>query len=362
MAAMLRSVACAAALVVALGAPLVAQTTLERTPLLSGGWIGLPGSLQINTPFRFSDAGEPGLGVLVVPTFEATLGLPLWLAAGARYAPQSQIARGHADEWELFGRYQPFGQARGAPLDVAVQAGYSGAAESLDGELSLARWFGGVRLLGAARLFTDAHGTGDTRGALAAGAVVHPLPRSRPVAVAGDVATVLDRGEGEKWAWSAALEVGIPYTVNTVSLFATNTASGTLQGTSLGVSRTRWGFELTLPIPLGSFLGWYPPREAAARAVQPVPAGAPAEARLFRASIYRYSFVEERIVVPAGTTVEWTNGDAVVHTVSADDASFNSGAIAPGGTWRATFTRPGTYAYHCGPHAFMKGVVIVRPG
>jgi plastocyanin len=66
--------------------------------------------------------------------------------------------------------------------------------------------------------------------------------------------------------------------------------------------------------------------------------------------------------VPAGTTVEWTNGDAVVHTVSADDASFNSGAIAPGATWRATFTRPGTYAYHCGPHPFMKGVVIVRPG
>jgi plastocyanin len=300
--------------------------------------------------------------VLVVPTFEATLGLPLWLAAGARYAPQSQIARDHADEWELFGRYQPFGQARGAPLDVAVQAGYNGAAESLDGELSLARWFGGVRLLGAARLFTDAYGTSDTRGALGAGAVVRPLPRSLPIALAGDFAVVLDREEGEEWAWSAALEVGIPFTVNTVSFFATNTASGTLQGTSLGVSRTRWGFELTLPIPLGSFLGWYPPREEAARTVQPVAAGAPAEPYLFRASIYRYSFVEQRIVVPVGTTVEWTNNDAVAHTVTADNVSFNSEAIMPGGSWRATFTRPGTYPYHCGPHPLIPGVVVVRPG
>lgn len=345
------------ALLVALALPLHAQTTIERTPLLSGGWVGLPGSLQVTTPFRFSGTDRADLDVFVVPGFQFGLGLPNDALVGAQYAPQSQVVDGGGSEWEGFARWRPLAQQRGAPADVALQGGWNGAARSLDGEASVSRWMGPLRVMGAARVFTDAFGSGDTRGALAGGAVFYPAPRSMPIALAGDVATLLDADDGEDLAWSAGVQVGIPYTVNTLSLFATNTGSGTLQGVTRGGGRTRWGLELTLPIPLGSFLGWYPSREEARAAVRPLP-DPPASA--FRATIYRYAFVEDRIEVAAGTTVTWTNRDAMVHTVSADDGSFSSGAIRPGAAWSATFSEPGTYPYHCGPHPFMKGTVIVR--
>lgn len=349
--------ACVLLGVLLLPPPLAGQTTLERSPLLSGGWVGTPGSLEIATPFRFDDSDLPGLDVFVVPTFQLALGLPRWTLVGARYAPQSQVMEGESGEWEVFGRYKPLVQYRGAPLDLAVQGGVNGAAGSLDGEVSAARWFGGFRVLGAARAFTDAYDTGEAGGALAGGAVWMPRPRSLPIALAGDLAIPVGEDAGGDPAWSVGVQVGVSFTDNTVSLFATNTGSGTLQGVSRGGAGTRLGVELTLPVPLGRFLGWYVPREEAVEAVEEPEAPAP---RRVRAGIFRYAYVEDRIVVPAGTTIEWTNRDEVVHTVTADDASFNSGAIPPGESWSATFSRPGTYPFHCGPHPFMKGTVIVR--
>ena len=67
-----------------------------------------------------------------------------------------------------------------------------------------------------------------------------------------------------------------------------------------------------------------------------------------------------RIEVVAGATVVWTNSDAMVHTVTGDDGRWSSGAIEPGATWRRRFDHPGTYTFHCTPHPFMKGVVVVR--
>ena len=344
-----------AALACILPFPAAAQTVLDRPPLLSGGWIGTPGSLQITTPFRFSGSADPDLDVFVVPTFGVALGLPRDALVGAHYAPMSPVMGD--DEWEAFARWRPLAQANGAPLDATLQAGWNGAAGSLDAEAALSRWMGPLRLLGAARVFSDAYDSGDARMALAGGAVFYPAPRSMPIAIAADVATLLDAEDGEELAWSAGVQVGIPYTVNTVSLFATNTGSGTLQGVSRGGRRTRWGLELTLPIPLGAFLGWYPEREAARRAVVPPP-GPPAA--VVSATIYRYAYVQDRLEVPAGTTIDWTNQDAMVHTVTADDNAWSSGAIQPGGRWSATFREPGIYPYHCGPHPFMKAVVIVR--
>ena len=47
---------------------------------------------------------------------------------------------------------------------------------------------------------------------------------------------------------------------------------------------------------------------------------------------------------------------------TAIDRSFDSGNMAPGATWRYTFTKPGTYQFFCVVHPFMKGVVIVKEG
>ncbi|MBK5288749.1 MAG: nitrite reductase, copper-containing [Acidimicrobiia bacterium] len=73
------------------------------------------------------------------------------------------------------------------------------------------------------------------------------------------------------------------------------------------------------------------------------------------------AFGPATVHVKAGETVEWINGDIIVHTVTADDKSFDSGDIGKAKHWRRKFTKPGTYTYHCTPHPFMKGTVIVDP-
>lgn len=72
------------------------------------------------------------------------------------------------------------------------------------------------------------------------------------------------------------------------------------------------------------------------------------------------TFVPGRIQITAGTTVVWRNDDQLIHTVTANDKSFDSGLLEPGKTYRRTFDKPGQYPYYCLPHPFMKGVVVVR--
>jgi len=68
------------------------------------------------------------------------------------------------------------------------------------------------------------------------------------------------------------------------------------------------------------------------------------------------------ITVPAGSTVTWHNSGQQPHTVTADDGSFKSDYVSPGGTFQHAFATPGTYAYHCEPHPWMKAVVHVTGG
>lgn len=339
-----------------LTAPAAAQDVLDRTPNLSGGWVGVPWTLHVNLPHRFQDV-RPGEGVDVATTttFSHVLGLPRNLVAGIAYAVSSPTVPGEPDEIEAMLRHRLL-DADVAFADLALSAAWNLAAGSLDAEAMLARRLGPLRLLAAARWFSDFRGGGGDEAALAAGAVWHPMPRTAPISFAGDVAMPL-RGElSEDLAWSAGAQLGIPHTALTLSLQATNTAAATLQGASLATGNTRYGFELTLPVPAGFFLGRYPAREAAQEAVVAEPAGA-ADVVV---DIRRYAFGPLRVEVPPGAVVEWVNRDAVVHTATAEDGAWDSGGIRPGGSWRARFDEPGIYPYFCGPHPFMKGVVIVR--
>lgn len=333
------------------------QETLERTTNLSGGWIGQNGFLYANLPYRFRISDEGGRHVVGSPTFEFGLGLPWRMLGGVRFAHQSPTVPGEPEEWEIFARRQLLGDAPDAPLDLALGGGFNAAARSFDGEISLARWLGPLRFLAAARGMTDGFGAGDPRIALAAGGVFHPSPGGLPIALAADVGSLLDRQPDEHVAWSAAVQVGLPFTDHTLSLFSTNTATSTVQGRSRGYADTRYGFELTIPIPVGRFVGWFVPREQAMDAVVEVtepPAG------VYAAEATRYQFFPRRIEISAGTVVRWTNTDDVLHTVAAEDGSWDSGGIRPGESWSARFDRPGLYPFLCGPHPFMKGVVIVR--
>ena len=74
-----------------------------------------------------------------------------------------------------------------------------------------------------------------------------------------------------------------------------------------------------------------------------------------------FKFVPPDIEVNAGTTIRWTNEDDASHTASADErGSFDTGTIKTGQTKSATLREPGTFAYICDFHPFMKGQITVR--
>ena len=78
-----------------------------------------------------------------------------------------------------------------------------------------------------------------------------------------------------------------------------------------------------------------------------------------------FAFSPATLTIKAGTTVTWKNTTAVAHTVTSDDGkSFDSGMANPiaaqSGTFSFTFTSPGTFAYHCAIHPFMKATIIVQ--
>ena len=77
-------------------------------------------------------------------------------------------------------------------------------------------------------------------------------------------------------------------------------------------------------------------------------------------SIANFAFAPASMTVAVGTTVTWTNTDSAGHTVTADDGSFKSDKLATGATFSQTFTKAGTYAYHCSIHSSMTGTITVH--
>jgi plastocyanin len=76
-------------------------------------------------------------------------------------------------------------------------------------------------------------------------------------------------------------------------------------------------------------------------------------------TIKNFAFQPRTITVPVGMSITWTNQDSSIHTVTANDRSFNSGNLTQGQRFSHAFSRPGTYAYHCDIHQYMTGSVIV---
>jgi plastocyanin len=76
-------------------------------------------------------------------------------------------------------------------------------------------------------------------------------------------------------------------------------------------------------------------------------------------TIKNMAFNPSSLSVTAGSTVTWMNSDTTIHTVTADDGSFNSGNIAIGATYSRVFSTAGTFSYHCTIHPEMTGKVVV---
>ncbi len=78
------------------------------------------------------------------------------------------------------------------------------------------------------------------------------------------------------------------------------------------------------------------------------------------ASIGSASVLPAQLNVVAGEAVRWTNDSVRVHTVTADDDSFDSGRIQRSDTYVHRFASTGTNAYHCTLHPLIQGVVNVH--
>lgn len=70
-------------------------------------------------------------------------------------------------------------------------------------------------------------------------------------------------------------------------------------------------------------------------------------------------FEPATLTVAPGSTVQWFNDDALPHTVTATDGSWDSGNLAPGGTFQRQVDSAGTYAYLCRYHPGMTGTIVV---
>lgn len=372
--------------------PAGAQSVVSRTPNLAGGWTAAPGVIQLNFLHRFSLSDAPLRKVTNTPTFNLGTGLTDRVMVGAVYGSNSALVPAYPNEWEFYARALPVSQDRGAPLDVAVQGGYNVASESVDGEVLLARSLGRVKVLAAGRAFSEAYDSTAARFAVTGGL---SLGLTSSVSLAGDYGVLLDRQDGEDAAWGVGLQIGVPYTPHSFSIHATNVGTASLEGASRG-TRTRWGFEYTIPITVRRYL---PARSRSSddgmmsgemasmdhemdMDMEPMDTMASdtmamemememdmenmSMADTVVVDIKNLAYAMDRIEIDAGTTVVWRNMDPVQHSITADGMDgmggmgFDSGLIEPGMSWAMTFSEEGSFPFHCTPHPFMKGTVVVR--
>ena len=79
-------------------------------------------------------------------------------------------------------------------------------------------------------------------------------------------------------------------------------------------------------------------------------------------AIHNFTFTPQTLTVKAGTTVTWTNKDDIPHGIaSANNGFARSKALDTDDSYSFTFATPGTYAYFCYVHPFMKGTIVVEP-
>ena len=78
-------------------------------------------------------------------------------------------------------------------------------------------------------------------------------------------------------------------------------------------------------------------------------------------SIVDFKYMPPQATVRAGTRLTFTNDDTAAHTATSDEAGvFDTGGIDRGARGAVTLDTPGTIAYHCDFHPFMKGTITVE--
>jgi plastocyanin len=76
--------------------------------------------------------------------------------------------------------------------------------------------------------------------------------------------------------------------------------------------------------------------------------------------IDNFTFKNPVVTVKPGTTVTWTNGDDIPHTVVSKTGAFKSKVLDTGDRFSFTFAKPGQFGYFCSLHPHMTGTIIVK--
>lgn len=76
--------------------------------------------------------------------------------------------------------------------------------------------------------------------------------------------------------------------------------------------------------------------------------------------IGNFTFKQQVLTVKPGTTVTWTNGDDIPHTVVSKDGVFKSKVLDTGDKFSFTFAKVGQFGYFCSLHPHMTGTIVVK--
>ena len=343
-------------------APVDAQSLLYRGPNMGGTWVPDGGVVQFNFLHRFYVFPGPSHVVDNHPTFTLAAGLGHEIAFGGWFATKSVVGTGagaqSSNETQVFARWRPVGMEGKEGFSIALTPAYNFLAKSIDGELGVDWTRGALTLQGAARGISRELGVPGARQVALAGGVVARL--TRYIGVSADLGSFVAPVDGRA-AWSVAIDLLIPGSPHTFSFQASNATSATIQGASIGYAptgstRILYGFEFTIPLHLKRFAPWF--HKSPAPVTLGAPAGAAVAAEIRMTAL---KFRADTVTISTGQAVRWTNADPVEHTVTFDGAAEpGSPVIPPNGSYVHRFEKPGKYPYHCTPHPFMTGVVVVK--
>lgn len=76
-------------------------------------------------------------------------------------------------------------------------------------------------------------------------------------------------------------------------------------------------------------------------------------------AIQNYAFSPSTLTIQKGANVTWKNEDSVQHDVVSDSSAFSSLLLNKGETYTHQFNASGSFSYHCAPHTYMKGTIVV---
>jgi plastocyanin len=74
--------------------------------------------------------------------------------------------------------------------------------------------------------------------------------------------------------------------------------------------------------------------------------------------VQNFAFAPDRVTVPIGAPVTWTNRDGTAHT--ATGPAFDTGRLGSGDSASVQFDAAWEFPYNCAFHANMAGVIVVE--